>query len=95
MNKTDAEYQQNHHDRLFAFPASTTCTNFNFTVTHNVQLEPAEKVAKKVAKKVARKVAKIVAKKVAKKVAEKVAKMKKKITIFARHLGATVDLQEF
>ena len=52
LNKTDAEYQQNHHDRLFAFPASTTCTNFNLTVTrtHNVQLEPAKKVAKKVAK---------------------------------------------
>ena len=57
LNKTDAEYQQNHHDRLFAFPASTTCTNFNFTATNNVQLEPAEKVAKKFAK-VAKKVAK-------------------------------------
>ena len=57
LNKSDAEYEQNHHDRLFAFPASTTCTNFNLTVTrtHSVQLEPAEKVAKKVAKKVTKK----------------------------------------
>ena len=43
LNKTDADYQQNHHDRL----ASTTCTNFNLTVSHNVQLDPAGKVAKK------------------------------------------------
>ena len=61
LNKNDSEYPQNHHDRLFAFPASTACTNFNLTVTrtHNVQLEPAKKVGKKVGKKVAKKVAKM------------------------------------
>ena len=49
---------------LLAFPVSSTCTNFNLTVTHNVQLEPAEKrVGKKVAKKVSKKVTKKVAKK--------------------------------
>ena len=62
LNKNDVEYQKNHHNRLFAFPASTTCTNFNLTVSHNVQVEPAKKVAKKSHQKVAKKVAKKVVK---------------------------------
>ena len=87
IRKTDAEYQQNHHDRLFAFPASTTCTNFNFTVTHATMcnLSPLKKSLRKSLRKSLKKSLKMSLKKSLKKSLKW-----KKITIFAWHLGATV-----